>query len=162
MLFRSVGSTTFTGEPNCSYGWYGATVWFQVTPSMSGTITVDTLGSTFDTVVGVYDSRLSTPALACSDDAYDTLGPSRATFSVVSGSTYLIQVGGYHGASGTLAVRVGYTYANNYLSLASYLQPPLTHDFDTTLATLSVGEAQPCGDVGATSWYATVSSAMLH
>ena len=149
----TVNATTYTGEPNCSYGWYGATVWYQFTAPVSGSITVDTIGSNFDTVVGIYDYWLTTPALACNDEAYDIVGPSRATATVVAGATYLVQVGGYHAANGNLAIRIGYSYSNNVFSNAYIVSPPLTHDFDTTLATLTSGEPRPCASIGATSWY---------
>ena len=83
-------------------------VWFAYTPSASGTATIatcGTLGSMDDTVLIVYDGGTcpSGPACLASDDD----GCASPNFSstvevpVAAGNTYLIQVGGWNGATGT-------------------------------------------------------------
>ena len=73
----------------------GKTLWYAVTPT--GTeLTIDTAGSDFDTVVGVYDPGLD--QVACVDDVDDgTDGSLQAAVTVdtVPGQTYLVQVGGF-------------------------------------------------------------------
>lgn len=77
-------------------------VWYVLTPSCDGLVTIDTCaGTTFDTVVSVYEGvtcPATEPSLACSDDACGR--SSRVQVPMVSGQPYLIRVGGFHGATG--------------------------------------------------------------
>lgn len=73
----------------------GKTLWY----SFEGTgdpVTVDSAGSNFDTVMGIYDAGLN--QLACVDDVGGETGWSlqaAATVDTVEGVTYLVQVGGF-------------------------------------------------------------------
>lgn len=73
----------------------GKTLWYAVTAT--GTeLTIDTTGSDFDTVVGVYDTSLD--QVACVDDVEDVTDFSlqaAVTVDTVPGQTYLVQVGGF-------------------------------------------------------------------
>jgi hypothetical protein len=73
------------------------TVWYFYTPNVSGTMTVDTLGSDYDTVLSVWTSRRGGfTSIGCSDDIQ--LGQnlqSSLTMPVTGGVTYEIMVGGY-------------------------------------------------------------------
>ncbi len=94
-------------QPDCAYG-VGKTVWYEYTPSMSGLVQVDTVGSDFDTVLGIWtgDGLTSLTDVACDDDGAVEAG-SMAIFSVVANTPYLIQIGGYDGDSGALSLHVG-------------------------------------------------------
>lgn len=73
----------------------GRTLWYEFTATGTSA-TVDTAGSDFDTVVGIYDTDLQ--PIACVDDVGDETGFSlQAAVSIdtVPGETYLVQVGGY-------------------------------------------------------------------
>lgn len=48
-------ASTETGEPSQSFGAGGATVWFRYTTPASGTLTIDTAGSAFDTVLEIFE-----------------------------------------------------------------------------------------------------------
>ena len=78
------------------------TVWFSLEGTGSS-VTIDTAGSGFDTVLAVY-TRASDGSLvlvdgACNDDfLFEPIGRSRqaaVTFETVAGTSYLIQVGGF-------------------------------------------------------------------
>jgi hypothetical protein len=109
----TTGATTEVGEPaGCATdgGTTGATVWFRYTSPVAQTLTADTFGSDFDTVLGVYSGTEvgGLTEVACNDDA-DGLA-SQVTFPVTAGTTYHLQVGGWQGAgppaSGQLSVRL--------------------------------------------------------
>lgn len=85
-------------------GSYGKTVWYRFTPSSDMTLTVDTSGSDYDTVLAAYiGGSLGGSRIACNDDASGT-GQSRLSFNAAVGTIYHFQVGGYNGASGNLAI----------------------------------------------------------
>ena len=75
-------------------------VWYSWTPSVSGVVSFDTFGSSFDTVLAVYTtpSDLCDPELtlvAGNDDYISLIVPqSRVTFNAVAGTTYYISVNG--------------------------------------------------------------------
>lgn len=73
----------------------GKTLWYVLVGD-GHTWTVDTAGSGFDTVLGVYRADLE--PVACVDDVFtDDDGSLQAaiTFDTEPGATYLVQVGGY-------------------------------------------------------------------
>lgn len=74
------------------------TVWYTVTGT-GGSITVDTAGSDFDTVIAVYEGAPDEgETVACVDDTpIEPLGRTlqgAVTFPTVAGTTYWIQIGG--------------------------------------------------------------------
>lgn len=77
------------------------TVWYTI----SGTgnpVTVDTAGSDFDTVIGVYAGAPDASAtVACLDDTpVDPVGrtlQAAVTFDTAAGTTYWVQIGGFNG-----------------------------------------------------------------
>lgn len=83
----------------------GATVWYTfVAPG--GLLTVDTMKSDFDTVVGVYAyDEEGLVNVGCNDDPSGSL-EARVTVETVADATYFIQAGGYAGETGTLFVSV--------------------------------------------------------
>ena len=72
----------------------GHSVWYAYTASHSGTLTFDTTGSSFDTLLSAYTgTEGSLTLVACNDDANNTL-QSQVSFDVTSGTTYHFMVGG--------------------------------------------------------------------
>jgi uncharacterized repeat protein (TIGR01451 family) len=87
----------------------GSTVWYTLTSTTTGPVTVSTYGSDFDTVLAVYAGTTlgGLSLLACSDDAGLAGGrtlQSQLTFSATMGTPYQVQVGGYQGAAGSLVL----------------------------------------------------------
>jgi hypothetical protein len=79
----------------------GRSVWFAWTAPRSGTAVVDTFGSSFDTLLGVYTgSTVSALARIASNDDYGGRYQSRVAFNAVAGVTYRIAVDGWSGLSG--------------------------------------------------------------
>ena len=134
-------------------------VWYRFTAPYTGTYIVESLegGTLLDTVVSVHSACPGTAAntVACDDDSgFNNL--SRLTFAGVAGTTYVVRVGGYNGASGTF-------------SLLATLAPP-ANDACASATTIGLGSVTGtnraatndgttnCGDGSSTSakdvWYA--------
>jgi hypothetical protein len=85
-----------TGDDAFDFG-IGRTVWFSV-PGNGGSITVDPGGSDFDTVVAAYAVHGNTlDQVGCVDDDRAGQAQGSVTFDSLTGTTYLIQVGGVIG-----------------------------------------------------------------
>lgn len=92
------GSLPDDGSEPSPCGGIANSLWFAYTADQDGAVLVDTHGSSFDTVLAVYDAALPEAALACNDD-----GDGRASdlvFEATKGRTYLIQAGGWYGSTG--------------------------------------------------------------
>jgi hypothetical protein len=79
----------------------GDNIWYCYTPSCTGPATVSLCGSTFDTMLAVYDGCSCYPVgpmIDCNDD-YCGL-QSQITFDAIAGHEYLIEVGGSGDAVG--------------------------------------------------------------
>jgi hypothetical protein len=83
----------------------GHTAWWMF-EGTGGDVTVDTAGSTFDTIVGIYTyDGASYTQVACADDVETPQGYSLQavlTIGTDAGVTYYIQVGGFGGEVGRL------------------------------------------------------------
>ncbi len=80
-----------------------ADVVYSLVARTTGTLTIDTIGSGFDTVL--YASTTCGTSTICDDDGGGSL-TSRISLPVVAGSTYYIIVDGYNGASGAYVLNV--------------------------------------------------------
>jgi hypothetical protein len=102
----NIGATSQSGEP-LHAGQPGSTsLWWKWTAPASGTATFDTLGSNFDTTLGIYTGSAvnSLAEIASDDDSGGSGGPSIASFSCVAGTTYRIAVDGWTGATGNITL----------------------------------------------------------
>ena len=126
----TTGATTELSEPS-PCGDIGSTVWYSFTPSSTETLTMNTFGSGFDTVLALYTgpSVGSLALVRCNDDFGGGL-QSQVRFSVAAGTTYHIQVGGFNGAGGSLT-----------LNLNTPVVPPCP-----VVPTFSFSIADPVGD----------------
>ena len=82
------------------------TVWWRI-EATGGSITVDTGGSNFDTLVAVYlvEDGAVGAQIACVDDVDESL-QALVTFETVGDASYLVQVGGFGGETGDLALAI--------------------------------------------------------
>lgn len=156
------GATVEAGEPQ-PCGGIASTVWFEFIAPFSGPLTVDTNGSSFDTVLAVYEPSTSPPGqigfnVGCDDDSGSGL-QSHLEFFAVQGMTYLVQAGGYYGQDGYLTLNIASECSppHNMVINARPLVPGFAEATCTTGADLEAGEPQPCGGIGATVWYGWVS-----
>jgi hypothetical protein len=111
----NVWATKEPGEPNHAGNAGGASVWYRWTPSTSGSATIDTIGSNFDTLLAVYIGSAvnSLTLIASNDDIGGGNLQSRVTFSATAGTTYSIAVDGYGGATGNITLNWSLTTTTN-------------------------------------------------
>ncbi len=108
LLGSTLGATREPGEPFHAGNVGGHSLWFAWTAPASATVTVDTIGSNFDTLLAVYTGTVLTnlTLLAANDDGAGINFNSRLTFAATAGVTYLIAVDGYNGASGGVVLNI--------------------------------------------------------
>ncbi len=105
----NAGDTSQPGEPEIVPGDPGgSTVWYSWTPLLGGVATFSTLGSGFDTVLGVYtgsapNNLTPVPSAINNDDGAGYLC-SQVSFNASALTTYLIGVDGYYGSQGNIAL----------------------------------------------------------
>jgi hypothetical protein len=108
---NNVGATREPGEP--SHGGFGGThsVWWTWIAPDNGLTTIDTFGSSFDTLLGVYVgiavNQLTT--IAANDDYFSGnffSAQSLVQFRATAGTVYRIAVDGYGGSSGSITLHI--------------------------------------------------------
>jgi hypothetical protein len=99
----NVGATKESGEPNHAGNSGGASIWYRWTPAAGGSVTIDTLGSSFDTLLAVYTgSAVNALTSVASNDDCCGGRQSKVTFTATGGTTYQIAVDGYNGKTGSV------------------------------------------------------------
>jgi hypothetical protein len=101
---RGSGSTASAsreyGEPRHAGQDGGRSVWFTWVASASGTAVFDTVGSSFDTLLGVYTGNaVNALRQIAANDNYNG-ATSRVSFYATAGTTYRIAIDGKRGAYG--------------------------------------------------------------
>ena len=103
----ATGATLEAGEPDFTCAPVNSTVWYAVTLDRKTTLTIDTAGSDYDTVLSVFRGTgfPNFDLAACNDDAEDL--QARVSVSVGRGETVYVQVGAFGdepGAAGQLEI----------------------------------------------------------
>lgn len=103
-------ATSEPGEPNPAGTSGVRSVWWSWTASVSGSVTMSTAGSNFDTTLGVYTGgSLETLQLVAENDDEDydaNISTSKVSFNAVAGTTYQILVNGYRSDSGNVTLKL--------------------------------------------------------
>jgi sugar lactone lactonase YvrE len=103
----TLGATKDPGEPEHAGNPGGHSVWWNWKATTNSLATVDTIGSSFNTLLAVYTGTVvSNLVVVASDDDGGTNETSRLTFSGVAGTEYHIAVDGYNGAVGGIVLNV--------------------------------------------------------
>ena len=88
---------------SCGNGTRAKSVWYRYTALADGTLTANTFGSTYDTILAAYTGSCgaftAVPA-ACNDDSGGV--QSRISFQARAGVTYYFLVTAYRNDGGTL------------------------------------------------------------
>ena len=100
----STSGATVDGSASCGTSSTTKDVWYRYTPATSGSLTVSTCGSAYDTVLSVHTGCPGTTAnqIVCNDDSCSR--QSEVTLSVAPGTSYLIRVSGWNGNSGSFVL----------------------------------------------------------
>lgn len=132
----NVDATGESGEPNhAGVGAPTQSVWYQWQAPESGTATFDTLGSDFDTVLGVYTgTQVNALTLVASNDDAGSIVQSAVTFSVTNGTVYQIAVDGLGDRTGQYAL--------------NYVLTPLPPANDNFSARRDLGSSAQVTDTG--------------
>ncbi|MDY7004440.1 MAG: S8 family serine peptidase [Cyanobacteriota bacterium] len=120
---RNEGATSEPGEPAHAESDATASLWWTYTAPESGTVTINTDGSDFDTVLAAYTGSTLSELIevASSDDSVDFGIQSEITFDVVAGETYNIAVDGFDGEVGNINLEVLLSTFENDIDLSSQL-----------------------------------------
>jgi sugar lactone lactonase YvrE len=99
----NINATKESGEPNHAGNAGGKSVWWTWTPEKSGTTSVNTQGSSFDTLLAVYTGTdPGNLSLIAANDNEGTSLTSAVSFNAVAGTPYHIAVDGSNGAMGNV------------------------------------------------------------
>lgn len=111
---NNAGATSEPTDPSIQGLPLGATLWWEWTAPAGGLVSVDTSGSGYDTVVGVFTGSTAgaLTLVAANDDSISGV-TSRLAFQAQAGTTYQIGVAGKNSATGLTLLNVGTTPAND-------------------------------------------------
>ena len=167
----NVGATKQTGEPDHAGNAGGVSVWYRWTPASSGSVTIDTTGSGFDTLLAIYTGSavgsLTSVAFNDDEDQPHNVLTSRISFQASGGTTYRIAVDGYKPtngdptASGSIALHLDQASArpsnDDFVDATVLVGTDITQNGDTNAgATRQTAEGEPdlAGNPGGASiWY---------
>jgi hypothetical protein len=102
-VFSSAGGTTSAGELPPCFGMGGASEWFAVVTEEAGALYVNTDGSSYDTVLGVYTYSPTSQGLAllgCDNNSGLDRRDSAVSVPAQAGQTNFVVIDGFNGASG--------------------------------------------------------------
>lgn len=137
-LFSNVGSTAEPGEPvHCGVPG-GVSEWYAILAEANGRLTIDTIGSSFDTVIAVYTDPddLGTfgglVPVACNNDvSFPAILQSSTSFACTAGTIYYVAIDGVGGATGAAVLNYNLNRAPEISPIAN-----LTIDEDTSSAVI--------------------------
>ena len=92
-------ATTAADDPSftCVTGQRNATVWFKYIPPSNGKLSVNTIGSSYDTVLGIWNgTQGALTSIACDDDSGGNATSQVTNVAVSSGVAYYIEVAAFY------------------------------------------------------------------
>lgn len=125
-VFNTTFATVDPAEPPHCGVTGGSSYWLIYQPPTNGVITLDTIGSQYDTVMEVftYNGTLTSYAnlisLGCDNDSIAFHGAARVSFQVNKARRYVIAVDGVNGARGI--AQLNYTLSTNLPATPPILQ----------------------------------------
>src|SRR5439155_363812 len=85
----------------------GKSLWWKWRATVSGLVTIQTAGSSFDTLLAVYvGPPLANLTLIAASDDTPGLVTAEVTFTATAGTDYLIAVDGFDGACGSIELEL--------------------------------------------------------
>ena len=116
-VYGSTIGATADGGANCTTTTGTADVWHRLWVPCTRTVSLDTAGSDYDTVLSVHTGCPGTAAnqVACNDDVFPGTLWSSLTFTPTGGQYYYVRVSGYNTAAGHYQLNWHQTNASNDL-----------------------------------------------
>ena len=161
----NVMASAQAGEPVHAGFTGGHSVWWKWVAPSSGIATVDTIGSGFDTLLGVYTgTAVDNLVPIAQDDESGGGGTSALAFNATSGATYFIAVDGYRGMMGAVHLNLSFPAtapANDNFANAIAMSGTQAHVSGSSVgATKETGEPDHAGNGGGHSvWWKWVAPA---
>jgi hypothetical protein len=142
----TVGAT-LDGSDVCRPSGEGPDVWYSYTPTCGGMVIIDTVGSSFDTVISAHTGCPGNTdnEVACNDDIAAGVYQSSMRFEVVTGATYKIRVAGYGGQSGQFVLHVNQGGPRNDDCGSALAVGSGSYNFETCTATTDGPDEGQCG-----------------
>lgn len=156
----NVNATKEAGEPNHGGDAGGKSVWWNWTAPSSGNVVIDTNGSGFDTLLGVYTgSAVGALTTIAGDNNSGSNGlTSKVSFAATAGVVYRIAVDGTGGASGSITLNLALSApgtGGTSVTIASW-------DFEAAITTTTPYPRIPAsagsGYINFTGWGGTIDS----
>jgi len=103
---NTIGAATQSGEPSPCGTSGGSSRWMRMRTSSVGTVVLDTVGSSIDTVLAVYTGTNMTnlASVACDNNSAPDGARSVVRFEAAPGTDYLVAVDGVNGAQGAIGL----------------------------------------------------------
>jgi len=151
-------ATKEADEPSHAGNAGGHSLWYQWTALSTKPVTVDTIGSSFDTLLAVYtgSSLASLVTVAGNDNiGSPTNLQSRVTFNATAGVVYDLVVDGVNGATGSVVLTLNQTIGNDNFAFCTFVGGVGGSVYGSTAgATKEAGEPNHAGNPGGSSiWY---------
>lgn len=124
-VFNTTFATQDPTEPAHCGNTAHASYWLMYQPPANGTMTLDTIGSSYDTVLEVYTFNgalvgyTNLISVGCDNDSVSLHGPSRVSVQAIKARQYVVVVDGVNAAKGT-------AWLNYKLNTNQPAQPPTT------------------------------------
>jgi len=161
----SVNATAETGEPSHAGQAAGFSIWYNWTAPASGSVTISTAGSGFDTVLAVYTGNAvgALTPVAANDNPASGGTAAAVSFQTIAGTTYRIAVDGKGGTSGSVTLvgnLAGATVTNDAFARATVVTNSFTVTGANTGATREAMEPNHGGVSGGKSvWWSWTAPA---
>lgn len=154
----NANATKESGEPDHAGNAGGKSIWYNWTAPSTKVVTIDTIGSGFNTLLGVYTgSAVNGLTLVTNNDDIlpGSVLQSRVTFNATAGTLYRIAVDGFGGASSNVIITVNQTVANDAYNACIFTGGVLGFMSGSTVgATKEASEPNHAGNAGGHStWY---------
>ncbi|MEX0332457.1 MAG: S8 family serine peptidase [Puniceicoccaceae bacterium] len=160
----NTGATIETDEPIQPATAGGASVWWEWISPISGSVVINTVGSTFDTTLAAYTGDAIDQLVLVADNDDNVGSQSEVSFIATQGTSYKIQVNGSGASTGDIKLNYPEAAHPNPLNddFANRITLPLGTTSTTGInqgATLEAGEpVNPAGAGSQTIWWEWVAA----
>ncbi|HEX8142227.1 MAG TPA: Calx-beta domain-containing protein [Pyrinomonadaceae bacterium] len=153
----NIGANKEAGEPSHEplNNSGGASVWYQWQAPSTGSVTMTTAGSNFDTLLAVYTgtSVSALTAISKNDDVGSNDRTSTVTFNATAGVTYRIAVDGFNGSAGIGRGDLVLNWAQSNCNTVQFSQASYSVNEGSSFINITVTRPDSAGS--ATVMYAT-------